>query len=118
MQLSRRELFRLVGGASALWAIGCGGTTAHGDAVFSADELTALRAFADSLRAEESALRVTSVHPGRIDTAMQRQLVAFEGGDYDESKLLKPETVAKMVADVIATPADAHVNQIIMRHRG
>ena len=53
----------------------------------------ALRAFADSLRAEEPALRVTSVHPGRIATAMQRQLVEFEGGKYDPKHFLRPETV-------------------------
>ena len=39
-----------------------------------------LRGFADSLRADEPALRVTTVYPGRIDTDMQRDLVAYEGG--------------------------------------
>lgn len=39
----------------------------------------ALRAFGDALREEEPALRVTSIHPGRIDTDMQRAIVASEG---------------------------------------
>jgi NADP-dependent 3-hydroxy acid dehydrogenase YdfG len=77
----------------------------------------ALRAFADSLRAEEPTLRVTSVHPGRVATEMQRRLVEFEGGQYDESALLLPETVAQVIAQVIATPPDGHVHQIIIRQR-
>lgn len=64
----------------------------------------ALRAFADSLRADEPALSVTSIHPGRVDTEMQRELVAYEGGEYDAAKFLRPETVAQVVADVVATP--------------
>ena len=35
----------------------------------------ALRAFGDALRLEEPALRVTSIHPGRIDTDMQRDII-------------------------------------------
>jgi NADP-dependent 3-hydroxy acid dehydrogenase YdfG len=77
----------------------------------------ALRAFADSLRAEEPALRVTSVHPGRIATAMQRQLVEFEGGEYDPKHFLRPETVGRAIADVVATPPDGHVHQIVIRQR-
>jgi NADP-dependent 3-hydroxy acid dehydrogenase YdfG len=63
-------------------------------------------------------LRVTSVHPGRIDTRMQRELVAFEGGEYDAAAFLRPDTVAQVIADVVATAPDAHVNEIIVRHRG
>ena len=95
---------------------GAGLNVLPGAASYSASKF-ALRAVADSLRAEEPALRVTSVHPGRIDTAMQRELVAFEGGEYDESSLLKPETVAGLIADVVATPPDAQVHEIIVRQR-
>lgn len=77
----------------------------------------ALRALADGLRAEEPTLRVTSVFPGRIDTDMQRDIVAFEGNDYDPSKYLRPETVAAAVATAIATPADAHPTEIVLRPR-
>src|ERR1700744_3533645 len=41
----------------------------------------ARRAFADSLRGDEPALRVTTIYPGRVDTEMQRELVAYKGGD-------------------------------------
>ena len=96
---------------------GAGINVLAGAASYSASKF-ALRAVADSLRAEESRLRVTSVHPGRVDTRMQRQLVEFEGGEYDVSALLKPETVAQVIADVVATPPDGHVHEVIVRQRG
>jgi NADP-dependent 3-hydroxy acid dehydrogenase YdfG len=95
---------------------GAGLNVLPGMASYSASKF-ALRAFADSLRAEEPALRVTSVHPGRIDTAMQQELVAFEGGEYDVSAYLRPETVAETIAQVVAAPPDAHVYEIIVRQR-
>ena len=49
----------------------------------------ALRAFADSLRDSEPALRVTTVYPGRTDTDMQRALVSFEGGAYHPDRFLR-----------------------------
>jgi NADP-dependent 3-hydroxy acid dehydrogenase YdfG len=94
------------------------GLNAHPDmASYSASKF-ALRAVADSLRAEEPRLRVTSLHPGRIATEMQRRLREFEGGEYDESAYLKPETVADVVAKVISTPPDGHVHQVVVRQRG
>ena len=68
---------------------GAGLGVLSGMASYSASKF-ALRAFADSLRAEEPALRVTSVHPGRIATEMQRQLREFEGGEYDEAAYVTP----------------------------
>jgi len=88
-----------------------------GMASYSASKF-ALRAFADSLRAEEPALRVTSVHPGRIGTEMQRTLREFEGGEYDPANYLRPETVARAITGIVATPPDGHVHEIILRHRG
>ncbi len=77
-----------------------------------------LRALADALRGEETSLRVTSVFPGRIDTDMQRELVAIEGDDYEASKFLKPSTVAAAVVAAIHTPADAHPTEIVLRPTG
>ncbi|GAA3949208.1 SDR family oxidoreductase [Gordonia caeni] len=78
----------------------------------------ALRALADGLRAEEPGLRVTSVFPGRIDTDMQRDIVALEGREYDPSRFLKPETVAAAVVQAVFAPADAHPTEIVLRPRG
>ena len=60
-------------------------------------------------------MRVTSVYPGRVDTDMQHELVAYEGGEYDAAKFLRPETVAEVVAGALATPADGDVQEIVLR---
>jgi NADP-dependent 3-hydroxy acid dehydrogenase YdfG len=73
----------------------------------------ALRAYADVLRAEEPSLRVTSVHPGRTATDMQRDVRAAEGGDYEPDRYLSPEAVAKAVVDAIT--ADGHVTEVVVR---
>jgi NADP-dependent 3-hydroxy acid dehydrogenase YdfG len=96
---------------------GAGLNVSPGLASYSASKF-ALRAFADSLRADEPLLRVTSIHPGRVDTEMQRDLVAYEGGDYDSARFLTPRTVAAAVAYAVATPPDAHTHQVVIRPRG
>ena len=95
---------------------GSGINVSPGLASYSASKF-ALRAFADSLRADEPLLRVTSIHPGRVDTEMQQDLVAYEGGDYDPRRFLTPATVAQVVAQVVATPPDAHTHQVVIRPR-
>ena len=78
----------------------------------------ALRAFGDALRLEEPALRVTSIHPGRIDTDMQRDIVAGEGDEYDPERFLKASTVARAVLTAVETPSDAHPTEIVLRPTG
>ncbi|MFW0793102.1 SDR family oxidoreductase [Gordonia sp. CPCC 205515] len=78
----------------------------------------ALRALADGLRAEEPDLRVTSIYPGRIDTEMQRDIVAIEGDDYDPTKFLTVESVARAVVHAVTTPAEAHPEEIVLRPTG
>lgn len=75
----------------------------------------ALRAFGDALRQEESSLRVTSVHPGRIDTDMQRAVVEHEGKEYDGAQFLEADTVARAVRNAIDTPADAHPTELVLK---
>jgi NADP-dependent 3-hydroxy acid dehydrogenase YdfG len=96
---------------------GAGRTASENMASYSASKF-ALRTFADSLRLSEPTLRVTTVYPGRTDTDMQRELVSFEGGDYDAGRLLRADTVAAVVAQAINTPADGHLNEVILRPRG
>ncbi|MFC5996096.1 SDR family oxidoreductase [Pseudonocardia hispaniensis] len=80
----------------------------------------ALRAFADALRAEETAngLRVTSVHPGRVDTDMQRAVVEQEGGTYEPSRYLRPESVAAAVLLAVTAPHDAMLTEVSLRPTG
>ena len=92
---------------------GAGINASPGLASYSASKF-ALRGFADSLRADEPDLRVTSVHPGRIATDMQRDLVAYEGREYDPEQFLQPETVAAVVAQAVATPPDAHTSHEVV----
>jgi NADP-dependent 3-hydroxy acid dehydrogenase YdfG len=96
---------------------GSGRKASENMASYSASKF-ALRAFADSLRLSEPALRVTTVYPGRTDTDMQRELVSFEGGDYDSAQFLRAETVAAAVAQAIHTPPDGHLHEVILRPRG
>jgi NADP-dependent 3-hydroxy acid dehydrogenase YdfG len=94
---------------------GAGINASPGLASYTASKF-ALRGFADSLRNDEPELRVTSIHPGRIATAMQEGLVAYEGGEYKPERFLSPETVAKIVAEAVNAPPDAHINEVIVRH--
>ncbi|MEU0497205.1 SDR family oxidoreductase [Mycobacterium sp. NPDC006124] len=95
---------------------GAGIKASPGLASYSASKF-ALRSFADSLRADEPDLRVTSVHPGRIDTEMQRDLVAYEERDYVPEQFLSAATVAQVIAQAVTAPADAHVHEIVIRPR-
>ncbi|MFB7876955.1 SDR family oxidoreductase [Nocardia sp. NPDC056064] len=74
-----------------------------------------LRAFADALRQEEPALRVTSIFPGRIDTDMQRAIVADEGREYRPEEFLRAETVAGAVRTAVDTPRDGHPTEVVLR---
>jgi NADP-dependent 3-hydroxy acid dehydrogenase YdfG len=95
---------------------GSGIKSSPGLASYSASKF-ALRAFADSLRNDEPSLRVTSIHPGRIATAMQEDLTAYEGRDYDPEQFLSPQTVARVTADAVNVPRDAHIHEVIVRPR-
>ncbi len=74
-----------------------------------------LRAFGDALRLEEPRLRVTSLHPGRIATDMQRAIVASEQREFDPHEFLTPETVARAVRNAVETPRDAHPTELVLR---
>jgi short-subunit dehydrogenase len=75
----------------------------------------ALRALADSLRAEEPEIRVTSVFPGRTASEMQRRTRAYEGGEYDPDEFMSPHTVATVIVNALETPRDATVTDVSVR---
>lgn len=75
----------------------------------------ALRALADSLRAEEPDIRVTSVFPGRTASEMQRRTREFEGEEYDPDAYMSAGTVARVIVNALETPRDATVTDVSVR---
>jgi NADP-dependent 3-hydroxy acid dehydrogenase YdfG len=116
LTLSLLPALRSAGGHVVFVNSGSGINASPGLASYSGSKF-ALRGFADSLRNDEPSLRVTSVHPGRIATEMQEGLIAYEGRDYDPAQFLSPETVAKVIADAVNAPGDAHIHEVIVRPR-
>ncbi len=77
----------------------------------------ALKAIADSLRAEVNAhgLRVLSVYPGRTATPQQSVIHQAEGRPYAPHLLMQPEDIATIVIHALKTARTADVTDIIMR---
>lgn len=77
----------------------------------------ALKAVADSLRAEVNAagVRVLSVFPGRTATPMQEEVHKSEGREYRREKLMQPEDIAAIVVDTLMLPRTAEVTDINIR---
>lgn len=75
----------------------------------------ALRELADSLRAEEHAIRVTTVYPAGVDTPLLREVRTAFGRPYDPAACLRPETLAWLVMTAIDCPADAHLTELSVR---
>ncbi|HEU5037850.1 MAG TPA: SDR family oxidoreductase [Nocardioides sp.] len=94
------------------------GLTAHpGWSAYAASK-HGLRALADSLRAEESRLRVTTVYPGRTATPMQQKVHRQEGKEYDPADWTRPETVADAILHVLDLPRDATITDLTVRPGG
>lgn len=94
---------------------GLGLHAAAGWAPYSASKF-GLRSFADTLRAEERGrIKVTSIHPGRIDTEMQRAAYKAMGRPYDPAEHLAPATVARAVKYVLEAGDGAVVEMLQIR---
>lgn len=95
---------------------GSGFTSGPGGSAYAASKF-ALRALTDALRAEERehGVRVSSVHPGRTATDMQRELRASEGGEFREGDYMRPETVAATIGLALRLPADANIDVLSVR---
>ncbi|ONH26050.1 short-chain dehydrogenase [Pseudofrankia asymbiotica] len=74
----------------------------------------ALRAMADSLRAEMSSngVRVCSIYPGRTATPMQEKIFQAEDRTWRPDCLLWPDDLADIVAHTLALPARAQVTEL------
>jgi NADP-dependent 3-hydroxy acid dehydrogenase YdfG len=77
----------------------------------------ALRAVADSLRAEvnPAGVRVLSVFLGRTATPMQAAVHQMEGRAYRPELLIQPEDVAMLVLNTLRLPRTAEVTDIHLR---
>ncbi|GAA4677897.1 SDR family oxidoreductase [Frondihabitans cladoniiphilus] len=95
---------------------GSGFTSSAAGGLYAASKF-ALRALADGLREEERAngVRVSSVHPGRVDTDMQHELVAAQNGTYDATQYLGAQDIADAVRLVVDLPHTAVAESISVR---
>jgi NADP-dependent 3-hydroxy acid dehydrogenase YdfG len=95
---------------------GSGFSAGPGGGIYAASKF-ALRAFTDALREEErgGGVRVSSVHPGRTDSDMQRVVTAKLGEPYDTDYYLAPEDVAAAVRTVVDLPARGTVETLSVR---
>lgn len=76
----------------------------------------ALLALADALREEERGkVRVTSVHPGRVDTDMQVELQTAMGREYVAAQHLRAESIARAVKLALDTSEEGMVESISLR---
>ncbi len=77
----------------------------------------ALKAIADSLRAEvnDIGIRVITVYPGRTATPQQEKIHEHEGKTYRAERLLQAQDVARAVLDALAMPRTAEVTDIQIR---
>lgn len=95
---------------------GSGYRSRGGSALYSGTKF-ALRAFTDALRDEErGTVRVTSIHPGQVDTDMQVALQeSYGNANYDGGRYIAPESVADTVRLAIEMPAASMVEELAIR---
>lgn len=94
---------------------GSGFNSKAGGGLYSASKF-ALRAMTDALREEErGTVRVSSVHPGRVDTDMQVEIQEQAGRDYNPTDHVRPESIAKAVRLALEATEDATVEVISVR---
>lgn len=109
------SLLRRSRGLVVLVNSGAGQSPSPGNAAYSASKF-ALGGLAQALREEERGrVRVTSVHPGRIDTDMQVALQAQDGRPYVASEHMAPADVARTVRLAVDMPVGASVEELRVR---
>jgi NAD(P)-dependent dehydrogenase (short-subunit alcohol dehydrogenase family) len=91
-------------------------TTRANIAQYSATKF-ALKAVADSLRAEVNAhgVRVLSVYPGRTASPQQAAIHKAEGKEYRPDLLMQPADVAGVIVDTLKVSTTAEVTDINIR---
>lgn len=117
-ELTRLTLpaLRKAGGQVIAINSGSGFSSGAGGALYSGTKF-ALRAFTDALRAEERGrVRVTSLHPGRVDTDMQVALQSSMGNtEYDGARYISPQAVATTARLAIDNEAASMIEELAIR---
>lgn len=117
-ELTRLLLPSLRAGGGMVVAInsGAGDHSGPGYGPYAASKF-ALRALTDALREEERGkVRVTSVHPGKVDSDMQRELQAHAGNqDYQPEVYVRPENIARAVRLAVDTSPETMMETITVR---
>jgi NADP-dependent 3-hydroxy acid dehydrogenase YdfG len=113
-ELTRLALpaLRAAGGTAVFVNSGAGRRVAGPGGAGYAASKHALVAVAEALRLEEPDVRVTTVFPGRVATDMQRELRAYEGGDYRAEDYLSPAVVAQVIVDSLRLPREATLSDV------
>jgi NAD(P)-dependent dehydrogenase (short-subunit alcohol dehydrogenase family) len=95
------------------------GLRAMGDTSGYSASKFALTSFADGLReSERGRVRVSSLHPGRVDTDMQRDLQARAGKSYRSADHLTRASVAAVVRAIVDAPPEAVLESVSIRPAG
>ncbi|NYI70254.1 NAD(P)-dependent dehydrogenase (short-subunit alcohol dehydrogenase family) [Naumannella cuiyingiana] len=107
---------RAAGGQVIMINSGSGLMAGRGGAMYSASKF-ALTALTDSLREQvRGEVRVASIHPGRVDTDMQREIQHQRGNTgYRGDEYLRPESVAAAVRAAVDASPDAMVESVSIR---
>ncbi|GAC1379407.1 MAG: SDR family oxidoreductase [Marmoricola sp.] len=117
-QLTAALLPALRAGAASVVFVNSGaGLNAHPQWASYAASKFGLRALADSLRAEEPEVRVTSIFPGRVATRMQAEVHRQEGRTYDPASWIEPDTVVAEILRVLDLGPDAQIPEVVIRPR-
>ena len=58
---------------------------------------------------------MTTVFPGRTDTAMQERVYEYEKKVYDAAELMGPDTVARSILHVVDLPIDTTIHDLTIR---
>jgi len=95
------------------------GLRAMGDTTGYSASKFALTSFADGLReSERGRVRVSSLHPGRVDTDMQRDLQARAGRSYRAGDHLTTSSVAAVVRAIVDAPPEGVLESVSIRPAG
>ncbi len=94
---------------------GAGLVTGPGGTLYNGSK-HALRVVTDALREEERGrVRVTSIHPGRTHSDMQRDLQRALGRPYDESEFVSQQSIADTVRLALDASPEAQIETLTIR---